>query len=186
MKSTNIEKDFSFQAAIHYENSFRINSYNISLSILVETEDLREQQVSIDRIGYWLSVVLQDSVFISETEEEQIMKYSYSGINVCTLPDEPYDQLLAIILLLKFNAITEHKVTITDVTITSLLSEGLRYNMLLEDAEEAYGNISGWWQSKDTTTTDYVKTDTQDNKIVKLFTEDVWSQVGLTWKEKVK
>jgi len=186
MKSTKIEKSFKFQSAIFYEKTFLINSYTAFLTISIETEDPREQQIAVDRIGYWLTYILQNSVLIQEDEQEQIMKYSYAGMGVCTLPDEPYDQLVAMILMLKFNAITENKIIVTNLILKSMLSEGVRYTMDLEDAESSYGEADGWWNEKDMSMSDYVRVEPRDDKIVKLFDTDDWAEAGLHWKEKIK
>ena len=80
--SSRIEQDFTFPAAIHYEDSFLLNLYTISLSISVHTDTPREQQISIDRIEYLIKYMIQNSIFIDDSLEEQIIKYAYAGINV--------------------------------------------------------------------------------------------------------
>lgn len=188
MKSTAIEKSFTFSVAIHYEDSFLINSYTVKLSMSILTDDHREQQVSVDRIGYWLNYMLQNSVIIQDTNEDQIIKYAYAGIGVCTLPDEPFDQLLSMILLLKLNAITENKIVITSLKLESMLSDGVGYTMNLEDAEDLYGynRTSGWWNLKDVSMSDFVHAKEHDEKVINLFDSDDWTAAGLNWKEKTK
>ena len=54
--TTRIEKDFRFRSAVHFENKFEVNSYALTLSMLVETESLREQNIALSRITYFLDM----------------------------------------------------------------------------------------------------------------------------------
>ena len=70
--TTRIEKDFYFQAAVHFEGKFYINSYDLTLSVLVETDSIREQNVAMDRATHFLTAVLQNSLLINSKETEAI------------------------------------------------------------------------------------------------------------------
>ena len=70
-----IEKDFYFQAAVHFEDKFYINSYDITLSLLVETDSIREQNIAMDRVTHFLSEVLQNSILVYNKDKESIDKY---------------------------------------------------------------------------------------------------------------
>lgn len=62
-----------------------------------------------------------------QTETAVIEKYMVANLKVSTTPDEPYDQLLAILLLTKLNIITEGRLLITDITLSSGLSNGIEF-----------------------------------------------------------
>ena len=55
------------------------------------------------------------SIINSENTSE-IKKYKNAGIRVCVLPDEPFDQIISMALLQKFNAICEGRIKITEKT----------------------------------------------------------------------
>ena len=55
--ATRIDRDFTFQAAVHFEDRFLLNYYDITLSMDVETESIKEQNIAMDRILYFLSEV---------------------------------------------------------------------------------------------------------------------------------
>ena len=44
--SSRIEKDYVFDACIHFDDHFLINSYNIEISFLIETTNIVEQNIS--------------------------------------------------------------------------------------------------------------------------------------------
>ena len=177
-----IEKTFTLYSAVHFQDKFLINLYDFSVSMEVETDSVKEQNIAMDRIKYFLYDCLENAVFVYEKEHKAIEKYMNSGINVCTLPDEPYDQIIASVLLLKFKAITEGRLIITDIQLTSKLSDNVRFWLEMEVVEEAYGS-SGWWMEPNTLINTNTKTNKKD-KIVKLFKNTEWNEVGLSWKPK--
>ena len=133
--NTRIERDFVFDSAIHFANGFYINSYALTLSMLIETESIREQNIALDRLTHFMSVVLNSSIFVEQNDTKVIKKYKDAGIRVCTLPEEPYDQIVALVLLVKLNAIAEGRLKITDLTLSSNLSDGVRFCTVAEVAE---------------------------------------------------
>jgi hypothetical protein len=181
--NTRIEKDFCFQTGLYFEDKFHIGIYDITLSMLVETESIKEQNIAMERISYFLHEVIQNSVLIHSSKQDIIEKYQSTGLKVCELPDEPYDQILAMIVLLKLNSVVEDRLKITDLVIGSSLSDGVRFNIVSEIAESAFSG-KHWWNSPCVAmnSRDYEICD--QSKVVKLFTDD-WVNLGLSWRDKV-
>jgi hypothetical protein len=181
--NTRIEREFSFQAAVYFEGSFIMNVYALLLSMEVETDSMKEQAIAMDRIEYFLSECIANSVFVESTEKRSIEKYSNADIKVCTLPEEPYDQIITILLLQKLNSITEGRLSITDIVLKSELSDGVKFIYNVEEANlHPFGK--GWWSEANTNITDVLKSNRKD-KIVKLVkTNDCWSIADLEWEEK--
>lgn len=182
--TTKIEKDFVFQAAIYFEKTFLLNIYDLKLSMLVETELIREQNIAMERMHFILEDCLENCIFVNDTEKEKICDFQKAGIKVCTIPEEPYDQILSLLILLKLNSIMEGKLYITDLVLSSKLSSGVRFNAVAEVAENFFSG-SHWWNKNTTEINDLVNED-KKQKIVKLFNEENWDSVGLAWKEKTK
>lgn len=180
--NTRIEKDFYFQTGIHFENKYHINSYEIVLSILVETESAREKNIAMDRITYFLSDVIQNAVIVNCKDTTAIQLYKNANLKVCELPDDPHDQIFAMVLLLKLNAITEGRIKITDMVLGSSLSDGVKYNIVSEVAECAFSK-KAWWNQADGSVGE---NEDANDKIVNLFAKKVWVELGLIWKERVK
>jgi hypothetical protein len=182
--STRIERDFCFQTGLHFEDKFHIGIYDITLSMLVETDSIKEQNIAMDRIIYFLNEIMQNSVLVSSSNQDMIKQYQSVGLKVCELPDEPYDQILAMILLLKLNSIAEDRVKVTDLVINSSLSDGVRFNIVSEVAESAFSGRH-WWNSPciAITSSDYQIGD--PSKVIKLFTDD-WVSFGLSWRDMAK
>ena len=183
--ATRIERDFSFQAGVHFEGSFIMNVYNLTLLMEVETLSIVEQNIAMDRIIYFLEDTLANSVFVQNTEKKAIEKYTQADIKVCTVPEEPYDQIITILLILKLNAITEGRLNITDIYLESELSDSVRFSYDIETAKHnPFGN-KGWWLESSTMMNDVEKT-TKKEKIVRLIKHTDWANVGLEWEKKAK
>lgn len=181
-----IKQHFAFQAAVYVEETFLMNIYEITLKMHVVTGDSKEQNIAMSRINYMIEDCFQNCVFVHQTETAVIEKYIVANLKVSTTPDEPYDQLLAILLLTKLNIITEGRLLITDITLSSGLSNGIEflYSPALEHTPLTTG-ISNWWNELNTKIVDFPKRETKKEKIVKLVkkTND-WAHLNLEWQEK--
>lgn len=183
--STRIEKDYYFQAAVKFENKFLLNMYDIKLSMLVETESIREQTIAMERVDYFLHNIIENVIFVDHTDNKAIDLYEKAGIKVCTTPDEPFDQIIAIVLLLKLNAILENKLYITDLLMGSKLSDGVRFSVVPEIATSVFKEYS-WYNESSINIKHFNKNLKTKDKILKLFDENNWDSLGLCWKERNK
>ena len=151
----------------------------------VETESIREQNVAMERIKHFLNECLENGIFVQDTEHKVIEKYNSCGFKVCTVPEEPYDQIITLLLLIKLNSITEGRLIITDITLGSRVSDEVKF---ICDIESPRGPLEspGWWTDSGTSISDPIKKSVRKDKIVKLFktpTTD-WVEYNLIWKEK--
>jgi hypothetical protein len=182
--NTRIERDFEFQAGVYFDGTMLMNTYAIGLSMIVTTESIPEQNIAMDRINHFLSESLESCVFVKSTEKKVIEKYLAAGLKVSNLPEEPYDQIISILLLVKLNAITEDRLEITDIRITTKLSDGVSF---LCDNEDSYGPFDqpGWWNESSTAISDLHKAQNKKDKIVKLVNKSHdWNEWSLMWQEK--
>ena len=183
--ATKIEREFAFQAAVHFEGNFLMTVYELSLGMEVDTASIKEQNIAMDRITYFLSECLENSVFVEHADKKAIDKYLQADIKVCTLPEEPYDQIITILLLLKLNAITEGKFNITHMSFKSQLSDDVEYLIDIEDVFAPYDNKNSWWNDSGSNISDNKKTNKKD-KIVKLHKDNEWAEIDLGWKHSCK
>ena len=181
--STKIERDFSFCAASHFEGTFMINVFTLSLEMMVETESIREQNIAMERIKYLIYTQLTDCIFVQDTEETAIDQYMNAGMKVCVLPEEPYDQIITLVLLMKLNAITENRLKITKILLGSELSDDVKF--IYEDSVLSLpSNLQkdGWWTISSPKVMESPKSN-KKAKIVRLVGTADWTKLGLTWQE---
>lgn len=175
-----IQKDYVFECAIHFEEKFRINFYELTLFMEILTDNQYEQNIAIERINYYLSEVIDNSIFVNESDKKSIENYEKAGIRVIALPEDPYDQIIGLLLILKLNAIMENKVEITEIIFQSKLTAGIKFHTYAEETEEYQGKH--WWTENTTSYKEASKS--KKDKIVKLFENESWQELGLSWKEK--
>jgi len=129
---------------------------------------------------------LQNSILVYNKDKESIDKYRTAGLKVCELPEVPYDQILSMILIQKLNTIMEDRLKITDMVLGSVLSDGVRYSMVAEVAEAVLSGNHWWNKSTICISNSEMTPDIEGDNIVKLFNDEHWADLGLTWKEKAK
>lgn len=181
--NTRIEREFIFQAAVHFEDSFIMNVYELLLSMEVGTSNIKEQNIAMDRISYFLTECIANSVFVEATDQKAIEKYTNAGIKVSTIPQDPYDQIIAVLILQKLNAIAEGRIITTDIELKSELCGGVKFIYSIEEANVLpFGK--GWWVETNTNIADVPKSNRKD-KIVKLVKNNDWSVPELEWENKL-
>lgn len=177
--STKISKSFNFQSAIHFQDKFMINFFEMVARMIVETDDVEEQNTAIERMIYFLESKIEDCVFVHEVDTDSIEKYTKAGMKVCTLPEEPYDQIIGLCLVNKCNAIMEGRIIVEEIEIGSKLSNLIKFTISDEAAELEYPG-KYWWNDSSLNMQSKKKKD----KIVPLFGNDNWAELELTWKTK--
>lgn len=181
--STKIQRDFVFQAGVHYENKLLMNVYSLTTTIYVEVDCPKEQLIAMERIKHFLLECLENSIFVNEKEIKVIDKYLDANIKVCTLPNEPYDQIIMQALLLKLNSITEGRFVITELILSSKMSDGVKFFGDIEDLDTDFANNDGWWFNPNTSISNLNRINKKD-KIVKLYASpNEWDQ-SLLWEIK--
>ena len=170
------EKTFTFTAGFHYDNTLSMTNYFIKLYMVTNTTDSLSQNIALGRVKHFIWNNLNNTVFISEEEAEQCNLYLQAGINLSTLPAEPFDQIVGIMLYSKLNAIMESRLVIDELEISSDAGDNIVY---LHSSDENLGPIekSGWWHDPDMVQN--IVTD--DAKIVTIHQNNSWREFDLSW-----
>jgi hypothetical protein len=182
--SARISKKFFFQAAVHHEKIFLINDYEVELHMTVQTDDMYEQNIAMDRIKYLFEFKFDNALFINANEHKSLDLYSKANIRVCPLPEDPYDQIIGILIMNKCNVITENRLAITSVQIKSKLCDDVIFDIFADEETEFLRQTNVWWNENNLNIGN--KTHKKE-KIVELKKEHKdWNSVGLSWKKEKK
>lgn len=178
-----LQYDLDFAAGIYYDNSLQINQYSVSLNLVTKTTDAEETNIAMNRIKCFVWSELEHTVFINQAHQEKAELMSLLGINVTTLPEEPVDQIIGMMLYCKLNAIMEGRMVVTSLDIQSTLGDQVWY---LHDEEDALGPFAndGWW-TLPSVQHETIETDPVAENVVKVTTTG-WQEYGLEWPEEVK
>lgn len=178
-----LQYDTEFPAGIYYNGTLQINQYEVAMSLTTTSSDAARINIAMERLRTFLGVELGDVVFINRQHENEAELLYSLGINICTLPEEPIDQIVGLMLYCKLNAIMEGQLIITSLDIKSTLGDEVWYQ---HDEEESLGPFAndGWWHKnsiqKDTLNLD----NTPENVVVVQSTG--WKEYGLEWPEDAK
>jgi hypothetical protein len=177
-----IKRNFSFQAGVYFKDNFYLNMYTVLIYFDIETTSAMEQFVSMERIKYFFSQCLENSILVNENYTSIIEKYIEASLKICTLPTDPFDQIVAIMLVKKLNSMLEGRMIVTDISVTGLYSDDIHH---LHSIEENFGpfNDSGWWNEatpkyNNINSISYLKS----KKLVKLVKQSTsWEELNLSY-----
>jgi hypothetical protein len=177
-----IQRDFEFVSGVFVDNELYMNIYNFDVHFNVQSESIEAQNIALDRVKHLIST-LENVVFVYDKDIETIEKLYNADIRVCTLPEEPYDQIVGIMLLVKINAITEGNLVASDISILSKMSDGVS---CLHSIEENTGpfKLKGWWNDSSPKLSNGIPK-VKGKKVVRLpKTPNNWDDLNLNWETK--
>ena len=136
-------KTWTWHSGLVYRDAFYINTYTARIRIHTTSMYDSDHDRAYGRMDYWFEEVMQDSVMIG-SDSPVIKAYSATGQRLLVFPDDPVDQLVGIMLCLKLNAMTEGRLIITDIDLSSVHGADMTYQ---HNVNEATGPMAdaGWW-----------------------------------------
>lgn len=164
-----------FLAGVHYDGQLQMNDYAVKFYMMTATENPADHNVALNRVKQFI-YELENTIFISEDEVEQCQLYAAAGLNVTTMPTEPVDQVVGIMLYSKLTAITESRLLIGEVELSSTIGDGIIY---LHGENENVNDVNPpeWWFTCDLVHSNLVETD----KVVAMHKGSVWRDLDLQW-----
>ena len=175
-----LQYDLEFLAGIYYEDQLQMNQYTVSLNLLTKTKDSASTNIALDRAKAFVHGALESSVFINQANMERAEFMQMIGINVTTLPEEPVDQIIGMMLYYKLNAVMEGRMTVTGLDISSTLGDSVWYQ---HDEEDIAGPFAaeGWWHQA-SMQHETVEPNPESGNIVKVMSTG-WYELNLEWPE---
>jgi hypothetical protein len=175
-----LQYTISFTAGVYYGAQFRTNSYTLSLWMVTNSHDPEDHEISFERIKHFVYSKMDSTVFINSAETDQCRRLIDAGLNVTTLPGDPVDQLIGIMLYYKLNAINEERMFVVETELSSQLGSGMVY--LHSDNENIdLDYYPEWW-----TTADLVHCEPdliEPDKVVSMHQHAAWRDLDLAWPE---
>lgn len=168
----------NFIAGFYFNEQLQMNNYSVRLSLITATPDEESINIAFERIKYFINNSLESSVFINMDNEEQCKLLANAGVKITTLPEEPVDQLIGMMLYCKLNAICEERLALVEIELASEHSGGVTYIHSDEEPIGPYDQV-GWWN--DANLTHYHSRITETENIVSLSTIAAWRDLDLHW-----
>lgn len=174
-----LQYDLEFLGGIYYQDLLQLNQYHVSLNLTTQTRNPADTNIAMDRLKCFVLGELESTVFVNQSLQERGELMSMMGINITTLPEEPVDQIIGIMLFHKLNAIMEGRMTVDSLDISSTLGDHVWYQHDSEDSPGPFAQ-TGWWHDPGPSHSPFPLTDL-DN-VVKI-TDNQWREYGLEWPE---
>lgn len=173
-----LQYNLEFPGAIYHDDRLQLNLYSVAISMMTATKDSASINTAMNRLKWFVYSELENTVFVHQNQKEKSELMHLMGINVTTLPEEPVDQIVGMMLYYKLNAIMEDRMEIVQLDISSTLGDSVIY---MHDNEDPPGPFAqnGWWNDSNCRHNDIEDTPSDDN-VVKV-TYDGWGGTGLEW-----
>jgi hypothetical protein len=170
--------ELPFTAGVYYDGSFYMNNYTLRVLMATVSEDPEDQSTAFERLKYFVYAGMESTVFIDVAETEQCNRYVQAGLDITTMPGEPVDQLIGIMLYHKLNAVMESRMIVFETELSSAVGEYMTY--LHSDEEDTVGYVQPeWWTTADLTHSEFAPANL-DN-VVAISQATAWRDLDLAW-----
>ena len=175
-----LKYDLHFNAGVYYRGNTILNNYSLRLWMITNTELAEDQNTAFERMKYFVYNHVDNTMFIDGAEQEQCEKFLQAGLNITTMPGDPVDQLIGIMLYHKLNAIMEQRMNIVETELSSAQGQAMTY--LHSEGEDTLGvEAPAWWLSADLAHSDFALPESE--KVVSMQTTTAWRDLDLAWSE---
>jgi len=175
-----LKYDLHFNAGVYYRGNTILNNYSLRLWMITNTELAEDQNTAFERMKYFVYNHMDNTMFIDRGEQEQCAKFLQAGLSITTMPGDPVDQLIGIMLYHKLNAIMEQRMTIVETELSSAQGQAMTY--LHSEGENTLGvEAPAWWLSADLAHGDFALPESE--KVVSMQTTTAWRDLDLAWSE---
>ena len=78
-----------FIAGVWWDSRLIMSTYTVTFKMITATDSAQDTNTALDRLRYMVEEYLVDTVFIKDTDQEQIALLKAAGIKIIALPEEP-------------------------------------------------------------------------------------------------
>ena len=172
-----LQYTMNFTAGVHYHQQMIMNNYTLKMFMITNTPVAENNNIAFERLKYFITE-LDSTVFVNSEDQTACQRYLDAGIKITTLPADPVDQIIGVMLFHKLNAIMEERIIMVETELSSLLGDNMIY---IHSDNETADNlvIPDWW-----TTADLVHCDTDlidNDKILAMHQAGAWRELDLAW-----
>jgi hypothetical protein len=160
-----------------------MNNYNVRLWLLTNSYTATDHNTAFERIKYFVFNELDSTVFVNSEQSTICQRLLSAGLKITTLPGEPVDQLIGIVLHSKLNAIAEDRMIVVETEISSSMGDNVTY--LHSDDENSEELVKpDWCTSADLVHCDPILVDGE--KIVTIAHNASWRELDLAWSDEAE
>ena len=177
-----LQYTINFTAGVHYGSQLIMNVYNLTSYMVTNVREAEATNTAFERLKYFINEEMDSTVFINSENQEACRLYTAAGIKITTLPKEPVDQIVGVMLFHKLNAIMEGRISVLETELSSHLGDSMVYlhseNENTQDLE-----TPAWWHTPDLT---HSELNFQDgDHVFSLIPGNysIWNELGMSWSD---
>ncbi len=177
-----LQYTMNFTAGVHYHERMVMNNYMLKVFMITNTTVAENTTIAFERLKYFIAE-LDSTVFVNSEEQLACQRYIDAGIKITTLPVDPVDQIIGVMLFHKLNAIMEDRIIMVETELSSVLGDSMVY---IHSENETAENLvmPEWWMTPDLVHCD---TDLIDNdKVLAIHQAGAWRELDLGWIDTVQ
>jgi hypothetical protein len=168
-----------FIAGVWWDDRLIMSTYTATFKMTTATDSPVDTNTALDRLKYIVEEYLPDSVFIKETNTDQIELLQAAGIKTVAMPEEPVDQIIGMMLYSKIGAVMDGRIVLRSVMLSSTAGDDVIYEHDLSESTAPFDQ-PGWWQQPTPVCEPETKHNSETNLFV-LSTTNPWRDLGLEW-----
>jgi hypothetical protein len=148
-----------FLAICAYTDKIFPNHFNVELDMLAHTDNPRHQNVAFDRMKVIVNDVFAHGIFVGHENPNLPALIDIYPEKIILLPEEAYDQVIAIALFCKINAVMEKAISCVSVRISSHFGDRVQYQYETGDPMGPFAvatkskskkpKFAPWWNRSD-------------------------------------
>ena len=175
-----LQYTFNFTAGVHYGGQLIMNNYRLIAYMVTNVRESELTNTAFERLKYFINEEIDSTVFIHSEEQEACRLYTAAGIKITTLPRDPVDQIVGLMLFHKLNAIMENRISVLETELSSQLGDNMSYlHSENENTEDV--DIPAWWNSPDLTHYDLEFQNGDQIFALAPGSYSHWAELGLAW-----
>jgi len=173
-----LRTSLSFVAGVFFDGILRMNNYRVTISMTTNSGSSENYNIALDRMKYFFAECIDSSILINEEETDQCKKFVKAGLKLVTLPEEPVEQIIGMMLYCKLNAIAEDHIIVNEIELSSELGDQI---IFFHSDSEFLGPFEGvgWWNQPDLT--HYNKELNVKDNIMSMTRRNTWKEINLDW-----
>lgn len=170
---TDLSYDCTWNSVIALDNWIAPSNYKCKIYFDIETDDGEQQNIAFERCKIMIETIFEHSLIININNPLLQILAKKSKQRIITLPSEPIDVIIAAVLYSKLNAVSEGRLSIRKIKISSSQGDNIWVHFD-EDFAEDFGSLEcelyktinekPWWTRSDPSIGDWFEFGKKDIK----------------------
>lgn len=162
--------------------SVMVNRYHLRLDMVTMSENHSAINTAMERLKVFIADHMTHTVFVSQIHQEKIATLMSLGINTTSLPEDPVDQIVGLMLFAKLNAIMCGRLRIHSLDLASDMGDGVWFGHMDHESQGPFAQ-DGWWNHSNSSHND-VSAGHSPN--VSHLAADIWKEYDLEWPDNTR